>query len=142
MSGVRKMSRGQMLGVLAGLACVIAVPYSATPKAKKFGDRGMSAAVRIDGFSEQRAAYLGAGSDGSRTWHSEDRGERMVRASRFTGVDGVGTVLVTVVEVGRWEVNVRAEWAGDGEYVGEKTDYRTGAKSRVKVLVELPPIQD
>lgn len=137
-----KMSRGQMLGILAGLACVIALPYAATPKAKKFGDRGVSAVVRINGLPEQRATYLGKGSDGSRTWHTEDRGERMVRASRFVGTDGIGTILVTVVEVGKWEVNVRAMWTGYGEYVGERTDYRTGAKSKTKVRVELPPIED
>lgn len=140
----RKMSRGQMLGVLAGLVCVIAVPYAKMKSAVEvLAPADTSAAVKCPIWGDVRLRYFGLHATGNRYWMSgwdglSESGSVRVRMS----ADG-RSVQVKSVHSGRLEFDTgTVPWVGDGEYAGTMTDGRTGATSAVTVRVELPPLQD
>jgi len=139
--------RGRGVVVVIGIVVLIAV-VAAVLLCVPRGDAKRKAATEAVVTSgawegERRAGFFGRGLNGSRTWHGEDSGVRMTRVMRAADPGtGQETVSVLVSELGKWEVEFRGKWVGDGEYDAERTDLVTKVKTPVKVRITVPVTAD
>ena len=141
-----------MLAVLAGLTCVVAIPFLARKSGGgTAGKTCTDAVVSSPIWGERNLKYLGrVSTSGSQKWTHDETSEveggrgptaGFIRVGRYER-SGVQMVSVVVVEKEGRAIEFQCPWVGDGEYAGTMTDSRTGATSAVTVRVELPPLQD
>ncbi len=155
-SGDEKRRPAVMAAVLLGLAGVVVVATvshksPARPVVAVVPLAGTVAVVVTPVWGERLLSYSGRFHAGEwRTWAAEEYREAggvrtSVGHTRVKRWSADGREMVRVVafeEGGRHADTGDLPWVGDGEYIGTLTDERTGAKSVVKVRVELPTIHD